>query len=103
MTGVQTCALPIFSRRRDEQARALIEEAAEVTVRVFEPWRERVEFVALGGDRVAIDRVLAASPELGWLAERALPRFFTVPEPRQRVLERLPYEIYSAELTNESD
>ena len=92
-----------FSRRRDEQARALIEEAAEVAVRVLEPWRERVEFVALGGDRVAIDRVLAASPELGWLAERALPRFFTVPEPRQRVLERLPYEIYSAELTNESD
>ena len=92
-----------FSRRRDEQARALIEEAAEVAVRVLEPWRERVEFVALGGDRVAIDRVLAASPKLGWLAERALPRFFTVPEPRQRVLERLPYEIYSAELTNESD
>ena len=92
-----------FSRRRDEQARALIEEAAEGAVRVLEPWRERVEFVALGGDRVAIDRVLAASPELGWLAERALPRFFTVPEPRQRVLERLPYEIYSAELTNESD
>ena len=92
-----------FSRRRDEQARALIEEAAEVAVRVLEPWRERVEFVALGGDRVAIDRVLAASPELGWLAERAQPRFFTVPEPRQRVLERLPYEIYSAELTNETD
>src|SRR5437763_3827804 len=92
-----------FSRRRDEQARALIEEAAEVAVRVLEPWRERVEFVALGGDRVAIDRVLAASPELGWLAERALPRFFTVPEPRQRVLERLPYEIYSAEGARASD
>jgi len=92
-----------FSRRRDEQARALIEEAAEVAVRVLEPWRERVEFVALGGDRVAIDRVLAASPELGWLAERALPRFFTVPEPRQRVLERLPYDVYSAEVASDSD
>src|SRR5205814_8239944 len=85
-----------FSRRRDEQARALIEEAAEVAVRVLEPWRDRVEFVALGGDRGAIDRVLAASAELGWLAEHALPRFFTVPEPRQRVLERLPYDVYSA-------
>ena len=92
-----------FSRRRDEQARALIEEAAEVAVRVLEPWRERVEFVALGGDRVAIDRVLAASPELGWLAEHALPRFFTVPEPRQRVLERLPYDVYSAEVASDSD
>ena len=70
---------------------------------MLEPWRDRVEFVALGGDRTAVDRVLAASPELGWLAERALTRFFTVPEPRQRVLERLPYDFYSAEVTNESD
>jgi Actinobacteria/chloroflexi VLRF1 release factor len=91
-----------FRRRREEQARALIEEAAEVANRVLEPWRDRLEFAALGGDRAAVDRVLAASPELGWLAERALPRFFTVPEPRQAVLERLPYELYAAELTEES-
>jgi len=90
-----------FSRRRDEQARALIEEAAEVAVRVLEPWRDRVEFAALGGDRTAIDRVLAADPELGWLAEKALPRLFSVPEPRQAVLERLPYDLYSAEFSVE--
>jgi len=90
-----------FSRRRDEQARALIEEAAGVAVRVLEPWRNRVEFVALGGDRTAVDGVLAARPELDWLSERALPRFFTVREPRQAVLERLPYELYSAELSVE--
>jgi predicted RNA methylase len=90
-----------FRRRREEQARALIDEAAEVAVRVLEPWRGRVEFVALGGDRAAIREVLAASPQLGWLAERQLPRFFDVPEPRQRVLEQLPYDLYSAELTTE--
>ncbi len=90
-----------FSRRRDEQARALIEEAAEVACRVLEPWRDRVEFVALGGDRAAIDRVLAVDPELGWLAQKALPRFFTVREPRQAVLERLPYDLYSAEFSFE--
>ena len=90
-----------FRRRRDEQARALIVEAAEVAVRVLEPWRDRVEFVALGGDRTAIREVLAASPQLGWLTERRLPRFFDVPEPRQRDLERLPYDLYSAELTTE--
>jgi len=91
-----------FRRRREEQARALIEEAAEVATRVLEPWRDQAEFAALGGDRAAVDRVLAASPELGWLAERALPRFFTVTEPRQAVLERLPYELYAAELTEEA-
>jgi len=90
-----------FRRRREEQARELIEEAAEVAARTLEPWRNRAEFAALGGDRTAVDRVLAANPELGWLAERALPRFFTVPDPRQAVLERLPYELYAAELTEE--
>lgn len=63
---------------------------------MLEPWRDRAEFVALGGDRAAISAVLEANPELGWLSERAIPRFFT--EPRRRVLERLPYELYSAEL-----
>lgn len=87
-----------FRRRREEQARALVEEAAEVAVRMLEPWRDRVDFVALGGDRTAVDQVLAADARLGWLAERALPRFFTVHNPRQRELERLPYDLYSAEL-----
>lgn len=90
-----------FRRRREEQARELIEEAAEIAAGVLEPWRDRVEFVALGGDRTAVERVLAASPGLGRLSERALPRFFTVRDPRQAVLDRLPYELYAAELTEE--
>ena len=92
-----------FRRRRDEQARALIEEAAEVAVSVLEPWRDRVEFAALGGDRAAVERVLAASPELAWLSERALPRFFSVPDPRQAVLEGLAYDLYSAEIFVEAN
>jgi hypothetical protein len=90
-----------FRRRRDEQARALIEEAADVAAAALDPWREQAEFAALGGDRTAVDRVLAASPDLAWLPERALPRFFTVPDPRQAVLERLPYDLYAAELSAE--
>ena len=42
--------------------------------------------------------VLASRPDLAWLRDRALERFFTVPEPRQRVLERLPYDLYAVEL-----
>ena|SRR5512132_1486706 len=92
-----------FRRRREEQARELIDEAAEVAARVLEAWRDRVQFVALGGDRTAVDRLLAASPELGRLSERALPRFFSVRDPRQAVLQRLPYDLYSAELSMEGD
>jgi hypothetical protein len=92
-----------FRRRREEQARALIEEAAEVAAGVLEPWRDRVDFVALGGDRAAVERVLAANAELAWLSERALPRFFSVPDPRQAVLERLAYDLYSAEISVEAN
>jgi len=87
-----------FRRRRVEQVNDLVREAAEVAARVLEPWQDRVELVALGGDRAAIDAVLAERAELGWLQERALPRFFTVPEPRLRVLEQLPYELYAVGL-----
>jgi hypothetical protein len=91
-----------FRRRREEQARASIEEAAEVAMGVLDPWRGRIEFAALAGDRAAIGRVLAAKPELDWLSERAIPRFFAVSEPRRRELERLPYDLYAAELTSEA-
>jgi hypothetical protein len=87
-----------FRRRREEQARALVGEAARVAATVLGPWRDRVEYAALGGDRSAVEAVLAAEPELAWLRERALDRFFTVPEPRQRVLERLPYHLYAVEV-----
>ena len=88
-----------FRRRREEQARELIEAAAQTALGVLEPWQERIEFAALGGDRRAVQEVLDAEPRLAWLTERALPRFFTTPDPRLRVLERLPYELYSAEMT----
>ena len=51
-----------------------------------------------GGDRAAVDAALAARADLAWLRDRALPRFFTVPEPRRRVLEALPYDLYAVEV-----
>jgi len=87
-----------FRRRRDEQARALVEAAAATALQVLEPCKPRVEFAALGGDRKAVDETLAAQPRLAWLHERALPRFFTTGDPRQRELDHLPYDLYSAEV-----
>ena len=86
-----------FRRRREEQAKALIEEAAEVTASVLSP----APFVALGGDRTAVDGVLAARADLAWLRERALPRFFTVEEPRLRTLQALPYDLYAVGVRDE--
>lgn len=87
-----------FRRRREEQARALLDDAADTAVAVLEPWRARAEFAALGGDRAAVDGVLERERRLAWLAERAVPRFFPVPRPRLDALKRLPYDLYAAEV-----
>jgi VLRF1 release factor-like protein len=88
-----------FRRRREEQAKALVEEAAAVAARVLKPHLADIEFVAFGGDRFALTRTLAARNELAALEQKALPRFFSVPEPRKRVLERVINDIYSAQVT----
>jgi hypothetical protein len=90
-----------FRRRREEQERELVDAAAAEAARVLGPWRERVDAVALGGDRAAVGRVVAARADLAWLQERALDRFFDVPEPRLRVLEALPYQLYAARVVEE--
>jgi hypothetical protein len=90
-----------FRRRRGEQERELVDAAAAEAARVLEPWRGRIEHVALGGDRTAVSRVLASRADLAWLQPLAIERFFDVPEPRLRVLEALPYQLYAAQVLEE--
>jgi len=87
-----------FRRRREEQERELLDAATATARAVLEPYRDRIEYVALGGDRGAATEVADRHP---WLASPRLGRFFDVPDPRQRVLERLPYDLYAAELSEE--
>jgi Actinobacteria/chloroflexi VLRF1 release factor len=89
-----------FRRRREEQARALLNDAAATAFAVLDPWRERAAFAALGGDRAAVDGLLERERGLAWLAERAVPRFFPVPRPRLDALKRLPYDLYAAEVVS---
>jgi peptide subunit release factor 1 (eRF1) len=91
-----------FRRRREGQARVLVEAAAETGVRVLEPFRGRMRAVALGGDRTAIRQALAASRRLTELVEPTTPRFITVAEPRRAVLERAIHEVYAVEIVTEA-
>jgi hypothetical protein len=90
-----------FRRRREEQERELVDAAAEEAERILGPWRERVDAVALGGDRGAVGRVIDTRAGLVWLRELAVERFFDVPDPRLRVLEALPYQLYAAKVVEE--
>jgi hypothetical protein len=91
-----------FRRRREGQARVLVEAAAENGVRVLGPYRGRLRAVALGGDRTAIRQTLAASRELAQLAAVTTPRFLTVAEPRRQILERAIHDVYAVEVVTEA-
>jgi hypothetical protein len=90
-----------FRRRRDEQARELVEAAAQTAVNVLSPHLPALEAFALGGDRLALRKTLAARPELAVLEQKALPRRFAVAEPRRNVLERVVHDVYAAEVISE--
>ncbi len=92
-----------FRRRREEQARALLIDAGETVDRVLEPFRERLEAVALGGDRTAVRRMIEFRPELEWLDALALPRFLTVPDPRRAVLDRIAYDVYGVAIEEQPE
>jgi len=59
---------------------------------------DSLPWVALGGDRAATRRVLAARADLAWMQPLALERFFAVPQPRRRILDELPYQLYAAKV-----
>jgi VLRF1 release factor-like protein len=91
-----------FRRRREGQARVLVEAAAENGVYVLGRYRGRLRAVALGGDRTAVRQMLAANRELAQLAATTTSRFLTVPEPRRHVLERAIHDVYAVQVVTEA-
>ncbi len=89
-----------FRRRREGQAAVLHESAAATAARILLPWADRLEAVVLGGDREAVRQTLAERADLAPLQALAQARFLAVPDPRLRVLQALPYELYSAEVVS---
>jgi hypothetical protein len=74
-----------FARRRDNQAKAALGEATELAVRILLPEAGRLAALVAGGDRRAVDGVLA-DRRLGPLAALRAERLLDVPEPRHAVL-----------------
>ena len=85
-----------FRRRREGQERELLAEAADEAANLLTLHRDGIEHVAFGGDRSAVRRVLSTQADLAWLEPLAVERFFTTSDPRRRVLEALPYQLYAA-------
>jgi hypothetical protein len=77
-----------FARRRDNQARQAYEAAADHALRVLVVENpDPVTALVCGGDRAAVEEVLAA-PRLSHLAGLRVGPWLAVPDPRRAVLEQ---------------
>jgi hypothetical protein len=74
-----------FARRRDNQAKAAAADGAAIVGRVLLPEVRTLAALVCGGDRTAVDTILAAPP-LAPLAKLRTDRLLEVPEPRHAVL-----------------
>jgi hypothetical protein len=74
-----------FARRRDNQAKAAAADSAAIAERVLMPQVRTIAALVCGGDRTAVDAILAA-PALAPLAALRAGRLLDVPEPRHAVL-----------------
>ncbi|MEV4348152.1 acVLRF1 family peptidyl-tRNA hydrolase [Actinoplanes sp. NPDC049596] len=74
-----------FARRRDNQAKAATADGAGIVGRILLPEVRGLAALVTGGDRTAVDAILAA-PQLAPVAAARAERFLDVPEPRHAVL-----------------
>ncbi|XVV14748.1 acVLRF1 family peptidyl-tRNA hydrolase [Actinoplanes sp. CA-131856] len=74
-----------FARRRDNQAKAATADGAGIVGRILLPEVRHLSALVTGGDRTAVDAILAA-PQLAPVAAVRAERFLDVPEPRHAVL-----------------
>ncbi len=75
-----------FARRREGQVRVALQASADTAVRVLLPAASRLDAVVVGGERTAVDAVLA-DRRLEALRPLVTGRLLDVPDPRQAVLE----------------
>ena len=87
-----------FERRREDQARQALEQAADTAVRVILPHRKDLDAVVLGGDRAALREVMEDA-RLRVLRPLLVEQVLDVPEPRLRVLEATPDAFLATRLT----
>jgi hypothetical protein len=88
-----------FDRIREKQVHELFADTCEQARARLTPHAGRVDFLAFGGDRRAVQDCLKECRFLREFPAPVLPRFLTVPEPRHETLERLPALLYSGRLT----
>ena len=87
-----------FERRREEQARMALEQAADTAARVLLPHKADLDALVLGGDRAALREVMA-DVRMRPLRPLQVEDVLDVAEPRLKVLEATPDAFLATRLT----
>jgi hypothetical protein len=87
-----------FARRRANQARAAFADAADVAARILLPRAAELDALVCGGDRAAVEAVLA-DPRMSRLAALRTGPLLSVPDPRLRVLQATPAQFTAVEIS----
>jgi len=91
-----------FARRRDNQARQAYEAAAEHAHRLLVAEASSLSALVCGGDRQAVEQVLA-DPRLAAVAALRVDPWLAVPDPRRAVLEQAVVDGSSVSVTVTED
>jgi len=86
-----------YARRRENQATAAFADAADVAARVLLPHVDDLDAVVCGGDRFAVDAVLA-DVRLEPLRPLVTGGLLPVPDPRLKVLQAMPEQFRSVRI-----
>ena len=89
-----------FARRRSNQARAAFADAADTAARILLPHAALLDAVICGGDRAAVQAVMADA-RLSRLADLRCAPFLSVPDPRLRILQATPEQFRAVQVTLE--
>ena len=87
-----------YARRRGNQLTFSLEHAANLAARVLVPERRRLQALVVGGDRAAIETVLA-DRRLAVLTDLPRRMFPDIPEPRRAVLDEIAARSTHVEIT----
>lgn len=87
-----------FARRREQQARVAFAAAADAADGVFASAAGDLDAVVCGGDRFAVDAVLA-DPRLAQVRALARRQLYSVPDPRRKVLDQMPEKFLAVRIT----
>ena len=83
-----------FRRVRENQIHRLYAEASAVLERQWQPWVERLDYVALGGEAATVNGFVGECPLLSRLAGITLERRLDVREPNRKALDGVGAMLY---------